>query len=748
MSKVFGWIYRTWEKIKPAVKSGLSQFYLPRGWARGPAAAVGVLLLVTTGYYGYDTQSGFGWAVDVFLPVALVALGYLLVLFIIGGIFRLLLKLPAALWLIIGAGVVGGYQVWGERTWLHIGFNVGLVLAAVLAGTGAYFIFVGWGERLVWQRVLSFMVLAVGVGGLVVVGWLVFFSPGEPAAPLAVSTERGAPQIDAPDPSQPGSYPVSYLTYGSGDDLRRPEFGADAGLITDPVDASRYVSFDGWKARLREFFFGFDENDYPLNGRVWYPQGEGPFPLVLIVHGNHNMVDFSDPGYDYLGELLASRGFIFVSVDQNFLNGGTYGRASSENDARAWLLLEHLAQWEEWHNDPASPFYQKVDLNNVGLIGHSRGGEAAALAVTFNRLDIYPFSARVRWNYDFGIKAVVAIAPVDQQWLPADHPNPMENVPYLVLQGSHDADLYYFDGIGQYQRAEYTRPEGEAFKSAFYIYRANHGQFNTGWGMLDYGGVRGAFINQEALLPAEEQRQIARLLISAFLEVHLHGEQAYRPIFEDPRTAGTWLPETGYITQYQDYGTALLADFEEDIDPTTATAPGTQINASGLQRWRELSPRFRNGDRTDNHAVQIGWSGGNSSYGVTLPPNPDWTLTSNTLLVFQAADDREPEEVFEGLDFSVALVDRFGRRVSIPLSEVLPLHTQFPAEIYRLPLWNEEYLEDASEPVFQGYRIPLAVFLARDPDFELSNLREIRFLFDRTESGQVLLDEIGFDLVP
>jgi len=96
----------------------------------------------------------------------------------------------------------------------------------------------------------------------------------------------------------------------------------------------------------------------------------------------------------------------------------------------------------------------------------------------------------------------------------------------------------------------------------------------------------------------------------------------------------------------------------------------------------------------------------------------------------------------------VALVDRFGRRVSIQLSEVLPLHTQFPAEIYRLPLWNEEYIKDASEPVFQSYRIPLAAFLARDPEFDLSNIREVRFIFDQSGSGQILLDEIGFDLVP
>lgn len=53
---------------------------------------------------------------------------------------------------------------------------------------------------------------------------------------------------------------------------------------------------------MKEMFWGFDEENLPLNGRVWMPEGDGPFPLVLMVHGNHLMEDFSDAGYDYLGK--------------------------------------------------------------------------------------------------------------------------------------------------------------------------------------------------------------------------------------------------------------------------------------------------------------------------------------------------------------------------------------------------------------------------------------------------------------
>ena len=35
-------------------------------------------------------------------------------------------------------------------------------------------------------------------------------------------------------------------------------------------------------------------------------------------------------------------------------------------------------------------FHGKVDLDRIALIGHSRGGEAVAIAALFNRLPFYP----------------------------------------------------------------------------------------------------------------------------------------------------------------------------------------------------------------------------------------------------------------------------------------------------------------------------------------------------------------------
>ncbi|MHC4438336.1 MAG: hypothetical protein ACYS3S_13325, partial [Planctomycetota bacterium] len=96
--------------------------------------------------------------------------------------------------------------------------------------------------------------------------------------------------IGAPDPSQDGPYSYRTYFYGSGEDKHRKEYGKDVDFKTESVDANPFV--EHYDIMPRYWGFGFDR--LPLNGRVWFPEGDGPFPLVLIVHGNHNMKDFSD----------------------------------------------------------------------------------------------------------------------------------------------------------------------------------------------------------------------------------------------------------------------------------------------------------------------------------------------------------------------------------------------------------------------------------------------------------------------
>ena len=285
---------------------------------------------------------------------------------------------------------------------------------------------------------------------------------------------------------------------------------------------------------MRKKYWGFEPNNLPLNARVWFPKDEGLFPLVLIVHGNHEMDESSDPGYAYLGKLLASRGFIVASIDENFLNYSWSGNVGEENGARSWLLLKHLELWRRWNQQKGNPFYQRVDLSNIALIGHSRGGEAIVHAAEFNRLTRHPDNANVPFHFGFDIKTLIAIAPTSNLYRLRGPSVPLKDINYLVLQGSHDGDLGSFYGAATYRRIAFTGQDYR-MKAALYIYRANHSQFNTVWGRYDREPPLQYLFNQGSLLSPQEQRTIAKVYVSAFLEATLHGAEEYIPLFRNFR---------------------------------------------------------------------------------------------------------------------------------------------------------------------------------------------------------------------
>lgn len=455
--------------------------------------------------------------------------------------------------------------------------------------------------------------------------------------------------LTAPDPSAVGPYTVKHLYYGSGNDKQRIVYKDSVAFKTKNVDMAKLVVLEGQNAKDRKKFWGFEPKNLPINARVWYPDAPGPFPLVLIVHGNHDMEKWSDPGYEYLGELLASRGYIFASVDMNFLNGNI----SRENDGRGAMLLEHVKAWKAFNNDSTNPFYHKVDFENIALMGHSRGGEAVGHAASFNRLTRYPDDATVKFDYNFPIKTIIAIAPVDGQYKPSNRFEPVENVNYLVFHGSHDGDVSTFNGMRQYQRVQFTDDKPH-IKAAVYVYRANHGQWNTEWNNHDGGPRSGRFLDLRGLLTGEEQRKFADVYVSAFLDATLKNDKRYLPLFRDHRVAGGWLPKTMYITRFEENTFRPVANFEEDVDVTSGSIHGVTLRGDSLATWKETGITFRssarNGGQSDpqnNQAVWIGWNNRLAGKDTTkYGPNATYTVSLSDSVVHALNIDRTSSFVF------------------------------------------------------------------------------------------------------
>ena len=443
-------------------------------------------------------------------------------------------------------------------------------------------------------------------------------------------------------------------------------------------------------------------------------------------------------------------------------------------------------------------FHGRVDMERIALMGHSRGGEAVGHAAAFNRLKRYPDDASLEFDFDYDIRAIIAIAPVDGQYLPTNRFVPVENVSYMVFHGSHDGDVTSFHGLRLYKRVKFT-DDVPRLKTAVYVYRANHGQWNTVWGAHDNGPRSGRILDLRALMDPQDQRRFAEIYVSAFLEATLRDDDRYLPIFRDHRVIGGWLPKTMYTTRFQTSGFQALADFEEDIDVTSGTHPKVRMRGDSLSTWREglLTLRSSNRPETsasqDNQAVWLGWNneiagadtmGAPAAYIIELPETlpSEWRLGPGSSLDFAVTptngkpgprkapdeaeggegaepnasggvseeEDDEDEDADDGdeddtpIDVSVIVTDAGGTVASVPLSRYGVIRRPLEMRVLRRRDLEEDRFANLFELVLQSYSIPLADFVEASPGLHIEELRSVGLVFDRSPAGEVIVDDLGF----
>jgi len=670
-----------------------------------------------------------------------------------------------------------------------------LLLPPLFIGASAASIFGGsWKKLSHLKRNVNIFFMTIGLAALVFAVWFLAYPGPEPEErhPFAMDAGLLPPVLTQNDPSKPGMYSWSTFTYGSGKDKHRVEYGDSADLITPTVDGSKLI--DGWEGftgKMRSKYWNAGPDSLPLNGRVWMPEGSGPFPLILMVHGNHLDRDYSDPGYAYLGEQFASLGIIAVSVDENFLNSAWFNfrkGLKSENDARGWLLLKHLEQWRSWNSDSSSVLYNKADLNSVVLVGHSRGGEAVNVAAFFNTLPCDPDNGLETFDFNFGIKGLISIAQVDGQYSPANIGTPVSNVNFLALQGSFDSDMQSYHGLRQLNRVNFTDSLFH-FKTGIYIYGANHGQFNTSWGLYDGGYPVKLIYNRRSIIPAADQEKIALVYMSAFVRTTLLNDPSLLNLFRDYRYGREWLPETVYLNQYLESSENILCNFEEDLDLTSGSSHVDSISAANFTSWKEEKVSLKWGSQ-ESRAVVLGWNNSDDSisaeYSIYLNTSESFLQDTNPALVFWIADynqdpgthakkdsteletgssesslnslstdnpeantlstdkkDRkkeEKDEKEEAINFSIVLCNEESS-LTLHSSDFMPLQPQIGSKIYKATMFEKNA---DKEMVPQYFRIDLGSLPDSTGQMKPASVKVIRFVFDQTEKGMIMLDNIGF----
>ena len=93
-------------------------------------------------------------------------------------------------------------------------------------------------------------------------------------------------------------------------------------------------------------------------------------------------------------------------------------------------------------------------------------------------------------------------------------------------------------------------------------------------------------------------------------------------------------------------------------------------------------------------------------------------------------------------EFTVEIVDAAGAVARLPLHRVSLLQAQLESRV-----WKGWFIQPrAPEAAFQTFELPLAAFQAQNPAPDPTRLAAIRFVFDRSPAGVVMVSELG--LVP
>lgn len=495
----------------------------------------------------------------------------------------------------------------------------------------------------------------------------------------------------------------------------------------NPVDLTDFVNYSGNTKKVRDKFFGKGLNKTDVRGRVYVPKGLENAPVLFVVHGNHRFTTKNYLGYDYLGHYLAKRGIAMVSVDMNMLNGFMKFGVGNENDARAILLLENMENIFKRNKIENSPLYKKFDKNNIAIMGHSRGGEAAAIAYNFNELKFHPDNGKISHKYNFNIKGIITVAPTYNQYKPSDKNIILRDVNYFTIAGTNDADVDGFEGMLMYDNVIFSG-EKDNFKAALYLGYANHGNFNKLWGDFDCDPGEGLFLNRKELLDAADQREILSAYTLNFLE-NSFGKTYNREIFKEGPYKYSDMPETNYYTRYMDSDFVKLADFEEDYDITTSSFPSGIINFSNLSKIYEDSHDY--GESSSKTTGVFIESNKNSNYSLRFTEK----IPSGRFLQFDIENLRF-EEIADNIDLEMQ--DTWGNVARINLSDYKKIIPVTKTYLYKIDYLNDDYYERF---VPLTLIIPLEDFKKSNSNLNLEEINKLEFRFKN--NIKISIDNIG-----
>lgn len=369
---------------------------------------------------------------------------------------------------------------------------------------------------------------------------------GGPVVLLNVTIERGNTIHIVQDLSGCRSNLMLEIVIGCVD---APVAGSPTSLNLFPVG---WLEYDDNGIKGSVYYPADDDGEnQPFNARL---AGVGRAPIVFMAHGNHSPADPSYLGYDYFQHYLARMGIIAVSVDCNALNGP--GGDVQNIEDRADLIIDNILHFQGLDGNAGSVFFRHIDFSRLGLMGHSRGGDAI---VTVADVITVP---------GVTIRAGLALAPTNFRFWAGLSTIQPDGYAFMTILPAGDGDVRDNNGAQFYDRGT-----PGPIKSQVYAHFTNHNFFNRQW------------LADDSLATPPQPAVIARFDHERILAAY--GCALFRAVLLGHNTlgylSGNWLP-AGVMTQHVHLSyqieSAKTVDHHEDgntINKNTMGSPTAQL---------------------------------------------------------------------------------------------------------------------------------------------------------------------------
>jgi predicted secreted protein len=240
-------------------------------------------------------------------------------------------------------------------------------------------------------------------------------------------------------------------------------------------------------------------------------------------------------------------------------------------------------------------------------------------------------------------------------------------------------------------------------------------------------------LNTHNFLDPQDQQFIAVSYIRVFLDTTLGIDNTYEELLSNVDAFRNVLPDTVYITNYEDSNFEQLFTFDGTVD----IGAQQSVEVSGTDTWTISAYSRGDNGEGENYVLSVEWE---EESAPEISMNFDAVDISNGYISFALADmnEMEVESIENGFNYTVTLTDINGNTVTVD-------NPTFIYHTLAVQLWKDDVFFGSYEYKHQMQRVVITQELfAQAAGFDFTAVTGITVTTDGTEAGALIIDNVGY----